>query len=272
MSDRTNFPHGVPCWVDTLQPDPEAAIKFYGELFGWEFSGPGRMPGESGEYFVAQLRGRDVAGIASLPHGASATTAWNTHVAVVSVNATCAQVQSAGGNVLVEPFDAPPAGRMAVVSDLVGAAFCIWQAKDRNGAQLVNEHSAWTMNVLVTRDIEGARRFYGEVFGWRTDTFDAGGMPVTLLRLPGYVGGEPQQPVPRDVVAIMIPPDTSTERLPSHWNVDFRIRDVDRAAATAAKFGADVLAEPHDTPGFRRCLIADPQGAVFSLSQLTAFQ
>jgi predicted enzyme related to lactoylglutathione lyase len=27
----------VPCWVDTEQPDPDAACRFYGELFGWTF-------------------------------------------------------------------------------------------------------------------------------------------------------------------------------------------------------------------------------------------
>ena len=54
----------MPCWVDTAQPDPDAAMRFYGALFGWEFDGPGPMAGPGGgdppgRYFVAQLRGRD---------------------------------------------------------------------------------------------------------------------------------------------------------------------------------------------------------------------
>src|SRR5579862_4972348 len=32
---RDGYIHGVPCWVDTNQPDPEAAVAFYGGLFGW---------------------------------------------------------------------------------------------------------------------------------------------------------------------------------------------------------------------------------------------
>ncbi|HZY96970.1 MAG TPA: VOC family protein [Candidatus Cybelea sp.] len=273
MSERTHYPAGVPCWVDTLQPNPEAAKQFYGDVFGWEFIAPGQMPGTPpGKYFVAQLRGHDVAGIASQPEGVPASTAWNTHIAVDSVDATCAKILSTGGTVLVAPFDARPAGRMAVVSDPAGAVFCIWEANDRRGAQLVNEPSAWAMNVLTTRDSEGAKRFYGEVFGWRTDTVEAGGTPITLWRLPGYVGGEPQQPVPRDVVAVMVPPNASTKHLPPHWSVDFWIDDVDRAAATAAKLGANLIEPPRDTPGFRTCVLADPQGAIFSLSQLTAFQ
>jgi hypothetical protein len=46
--------------VEALQPDAWAALDFYGPLFGWEFAGPGPMPGDvSGEYFVARVKGRD---------------------------------------------------------------------------------------------------------------------------------------------------------------------------------------------------------------------
>src|SRR5207237_5379182 len=37
MLERTRYPAGVPCWVDTAQRDPRAAVAFYGGLFGWEF-------------------------------------------------------------------------------------------------------------------------------------------------------------------------------------------------------------------------------------------
>ena len=70
MSNRDHYPSGVPCWVDTAQPDLPAALEFYGALLGWEFAGPGPMPGDPpGEYHVARIRGRDVAGISSVPNG-----------------------------------------------------------------------------------------------------------------------------------------------------------------------------------------------------------
>ena len=50
------------------------------------------------------------------------------------------------------------------------------------------------MSALSTPDPEGANAFYGAVFGWETDAFG----PATLYRLPGYVGGEPTQPVSRE--------------------------------------------------------------------------
>ncbi|MGH3658951.1 MAG: VOC family protein, partial [Micromonosporaceae bacterium] len=60
MRERTGFPSGVPCWIDTAQPDPQAAVEFYSGLFGWEFED--QMPADApGHYFVARLGGRDVA-------------------------------------------------------------------------------------------------------------------------------------------------------------------------------------------------------------------
>ena len=37
MPERDGYIPGVPCWIDTSQPDPEAAVDFYSGLFGWEF-------------------------------------------------------------------------------------------------------------------------------------------------------------------------------------------------------------------------------------------
>jgi predicted enzyme related to lactoylglutathione lyase len=270
MSERTHYPQGVPCWVDTPQRDPQAALRFYRDLFGWQFIGPGPMPGEPpGKYFVAQLRGRDVAGVCSYL-GTLPQAFWNTYVAVESADRTVAKVKDAGGTIIAEPFDALPAGRVAVLQDPAGATFCAWEARERHGAGRVNEPSAWAMSSLMTRDPERSKAFYDAVFGWQPETFDAGTLQISLLRLPGYVGGEPKQPVPRDVVAVMVPMtgDAFPKDLPSHWSVDFWIDDVDAATAKAAALGASVLMPPHDTPGFRSSSISDPQGAIFTLSQL----
>ena len=268
MSTRDAYPPGVPCWVDTLQPDPEAATRFYAELFGWEFAEPGPMAGEQpGRYFVARLRGSEVAGIASIPpHVPSA--AWNTYVSVASADDAAERATGAGGAIVLAPLDAPPAGRLAVLADPAEAVFCVWESRHRQGAQLVNEPSAWSMSFLQTPDQEGAKAFYAAVFGWRDEPFAAGDAEITLWRLPGYVGGEPGQPVPRDVVAALMP--LEGEQAPPHWSVDFWIDDADAAAATAARLGGAVVVAPYDTPAFRQAVLADPQGAVFTVSQRTA--
>src|ERR1700729_1277058 len=131
MSRRDEYPAGVPCFVDTVTADIEGAKAFYGGIFGWEFAGPGPMPGDpAGDYFVARVDGDDVAGVGARPaqSGDSVPAAWNTHVAVQSAHATAAQADSAGGSVLVKPFDAPPAGRMAVIADPAGGVLCLWEA------------------------------------------------------------------------------------------------------------------------------------------------
>ncbi len=255
MSERDSYPPGVPCWVDTAQPDPEAATAFYAEVFGWEFTGPG-----PNSYYVATLRGRDVAGVSSLPEGVPPS--WNTYIAVADLDAELQRASAAGGSILAGPFDAAPAGRLAVVRDPTGAAFFLWQAAGRHGAQRVNEPSAWAMSALHTDDAEAAKRFYGEVFGWETEAF---GDAATLWRLPGYVGGEPEQPVPRDVVAVMAPLPPNA---PPHWSVDFWIDDADAATARVQQSGGSVVVPPSKAGPFRSAALADPHGAVFSVSQL----
>lgn len=176
MLERDGYPPGVPCWVDTGQPDPEAAVAFYGDLFGWEFED--RTPaGSPQRYFVAQLRGRDVAGVGSQPEGAPSTPVWNTYIWVESADHAVAKVKDAGGSVLMEPFDVSDAGRMGVFADPSGAVFCVWQAKEGKGAQLVNEPGTWNFSELNTRDPEGAKAFYGAVFGWEAGSLDTDGRP-----------------------------------------------------------------------------------------------
>jgi predicted enzyme related to lactoylglutathione lyase len=264
MSERDGFQPGVPSWVDVMGPDPRRLTGFYGSVFGWDFTDPGPTPGDPpGEYFVALLRGRAVAGVASLPPEAN-EPGWNTYIEVEDVDDTARRVEEAGGTVLVQPFDAPPAGRIAVAADPDGASFAIWKPGERRGAQLVNEPGAWSMSALNPGDRERAAAFYGSVFGWTVDSFELGDLEVGLFRLPGFVGGEPEQPVPRDLVATMIPEPGH----PPGWGVDFWVDDVDRAAATAGESGGSVVSPPADVPGFRQAVLADPNGVPFSVSQL----
>ena len=201
MSDRDGYRHGVPCWVDLLQDDPDGAAAFYAELLGWEVEERTAGPAE-GRYLVGRLRGRDVAAVGS----------------------------------------PPPAG----------AVLRAWEPGAHRGAGVVNEAGAWSMSALRTSDPEAATRFYGAVFGWETESFG----PATMWRLPGYVGGEPTQPVPRDVVAVMLPADD----VAPHWGVDFWVHDADATAARAVELGGSVPVPPYDAPPFRQAVVAVGRG------------
>ena len=102
----------------------------------------------------------------SPPEGAPPQAVWRTYVWVEDADETAAKVRAAGGTVLTDPMDVGDSGRMAVLADPEGAAFIAWQAGAHRGAAVVNEHASLNFNNLNVRDIEGAKAFYGAVFGW----------------------------------------------------------------------------------------------------------
>jgi predicted enzyme related to lactoylglutathione lyase len=57
MPVRDGYIPGVPCWVEASEPDPEAALDFYGGLFGWEFEDVMPLSSE-GKYFIARAEAR----------------------------------------------------------------------------------------------------------------------------------------------------------------------------------------------------------------------
>lgn len=195
---------------------------------------------------------------------------WNTYIRVDSVDAAVQRATAEGASLLLGPLDARPAGRLAVLVDPVGAAVCVWEARAREGAQLINEPGTWAMSSLHTSDGDGAKAFYGSVFGWQPEAFGSPEAEITLWRLAGYVGGEEKwATVPRDVVAVMAPTGDAATAVPPHWNVNLRVDDADATVAQAASLGGQIIAPVMDTPGFRSAVLADPQGAVFSIGQLT---
>ena len=276
MTDADRYIPGVPCWVDTSQPDPAAAAEFYAGLFGWELDD--RMPPDApGAYFMARLSGRDVAAIGSVPEGAPPMATWNTYIWVDSADETADKVRAAGGTVLTEPFDIFDAGRMAVCADPEGAVFCLWQPREHRGATVVNEPGSLNFNDLRTRDPEGAKAFYGAVFGWETIALGAGEMwalpaygDFLEARTPGMRARMADVGAPagfENAVASLIPISADEPDTPAHWGVTFAVADADEIAARAAELGGTVLVAPFDAPWVRMTVIADPQGATFTASK-----
>ena len=252
MSKRDDYPAGAPCWVDTSQPDPRAALGFYGPLFGWDFDKTGPTAnGIEGEYFAARLDGRLVAGIGQAP--ASSPAVWSTYLRVYDVEQTLTCGEQAGGTRIAGPLQAGPEGRLAVLADATGVPFGLWQAGTRVGAQLVNEPNTWAMSSLHSTDLDRAQAFYGDVFGWQLEPVP--GTPLSQWRLSGQV------------VAVVTATDGIA--IPAHWSVNFAVHDADAIAEHAAGLGGTVLMAPMDTPGFRSAVIADPQGGVIAVSAAT---
>jgi uncharacterized protein len=287
VPERDGYIPGVPCWVDASGPDPEAAVDFYGGLFGWEFDDVADR-----SYFIAgceatawslfdgsgESRSGDVAAVGSISDAAPPRATWNTYFWVDSADEAASKVRAAGGGVVTEPFDFMDASRTAVFTDLEGAEFRVWEAKEHKGARLVNDPGSLNFNGLNTRDVERARSFYGSVFGWQTLALGGG---VELWTLPGY-GDWLERAHPdlrkrvaeagtvegfEDVVATINPIAADDRDTPAHWSVTFAVDDADGTAAKAAELGGRVIVPPFDAPFVRMTVIGDPQGATFIASR-----
>lgn len=274
MSERDEYIPGVPCWVDASYRDPESVLPFYRGLFGWDFIPAIETPGE--RFFIATIRGGSAAGIGELPAGHEPVPDWNTYVAVTSADETVNKVLAAGGEVVAPAFDVVDAGRMAILRDPQGAVFCVWQANRTKGAKIVNEHGAVNFNTLRTTDLDAAKKFYSEVFGWTTLSL-AG---AEFWTLPGY-GDYLETIVPgmrkgaaemgaagfEDVVAVLELLEGDEQ---PHWHVTFAVNDADAAAAEATRLGGNVLVPPLDAPYVRLTVLMDPEGTQFTASQFVA--
>ncbi|MBV7696346.1 VOC family protein [Streptomyces sp. TRM70350] len=113
---------------------------------------------------------------------------------------------------------------------------------------------------LGTTDLDGAKRFYAELFGWRSETDprqEAGGYTVAHL-------GDA-------AVAALTP--LYQEGQPVAWTVSFAVRDADETARQITAAGGTVLMGPMDVFDMGRFAVAaDPSGAAFTLWQPRAFE
>lgn len=270
MQLRTEYPAGVPCWVDVAWPDPQAAARFYAGLLGWE------VEDRSG-YLVAKRYGGDVAGIGSLVPGDSAVV-WNMYVRVDSAAEAAAKVAAAGGTVVREPHDTPGIGRVAVCADSAGAVFRVLEPAGLTGAHRVNEPGTWNFNELNIDDFDGATAFYGAVFGWEASPLEFRDESFTMWRRPGYgdflesidpgvkarhaEGGAP--PGFSDAVAWM---QDLTAGAEPHWSVTFSVDDTEAVAARAKELGGTVEVPPFNAGVAIVAQLRDPQGGRFTASQ-----
>ena len=248
------YEHGVPSWVDLGTPDIPKAIEFYSSLFGWQIE---QGPPETGGYSMCLLRGKPVAGLG--PQMNPGPPYWTTYVNVDSVDDVLGKAKAAGGNVLMDGMDVMDVGRMGIIQDPVGAVISLWEPKAHNGAAIVNEPNSYSWSELITTDVEASKQFYGEVFGWGSETHGEGSpMPYTEWKI-----GD------RSVGGMMPKPPMMPAEVPPHWGVYFSVDGTEAAIDKVKSLGGQLIMGPMDVEPGKLAVVQDPQGAVFNVITLS---
>ncbi len=255
MPHTDTHANGSFSWIELGTNDQNAAKAFYTTLLGWSFEDSPMGPGDF--YTMFQLDGRNVGAAYTLrPQEASMGVPphWNLYISVGSADETAKRAAEAGGKVLAAPFDVYSFGRMAVVQDPTGAAFCIWEAKEHIGAGIVGENGTLCWADLSSPDGERAAKFYGDLFGW-TFMPGAGGY-LHIKNGEALIGGIPS-------VAQRDP------GMPAHWMIYIQVGDCNASTTQAAALGANICMGPMDIPNTgRMSVLGDPQGAVLALFEV----
>jgi uncharacterized protein len=247
---------GTPCWVDLAVDSVEKATKFYGALFGWQADI--NPDPEYGGYGMLTKDGREVAGVGPAMQPGQ-PPAWTTYIASDDVERTAEKIRGAGGQVLMDVMAVGGFGKMTVAADPAGAVFGVWQSGTTTGFRLANEPGSVTWNENLSRDFEGNKKFYNEVFGYEySDMSDAGFSYATMDLKGGAVGGVGQLG------------DEAPADAPANWTTYFAVADTDTTVAKVLELGGKVVKEAFDTPQGRIAILSDDQGAVFAVISVTS--
>ena len=273
MAELDRYIPGVPCWVDTSQPDPDGGGRVLRRAV--RLGDRGRdAPGRAGQVLHGatgrrrRRRGRLAAWRARPP------AVWNTYVWVESADDAAAKVREAGGRVLIRAVRRLRLRPDGVLRRPRGRGVLRLAAGSHRGATVVNEHGSLNFNGLNTRDPERAKAFYGAVFGWSCSPWAHVG--AARLRRPpreaqpGHARADGRDGAPEgfeDVVASLIPIPDDQPDTPAHWSVTFAVDDADAIAQRATELGGTVLVPPVDAPWVRMTVIRDPQGATFTANK-----
>src|SRR5687767_11237983 len=103
------------------------------------------------------------------------------------------------------------------------------------GERTEHPHGTFSWTDLSTDDFEGAKRFYGELFGWEFDDMPTGDGEDAMLYSMAKVDG-------KDVGAVF----KGDGSLPVHWNSYVTVDDIDAMPEKVKAAGGEVMAEPFD--------------------------
>lgn len=248
------LPAGVPCWVELAARDERRAQAFYAGLLGWRFTVAADPATPSGQYAIARLDGVQVAGVYQA--AADQPAGWSPHLSVRDTAGTADRVRRLGGLVTLGPVDIPRRGSILHAVEPSGAPIVFWRPAT-NWQFGTGVPGTYTGADLNTNDGARADEFFRRLLGY-------GNVPIGD-RTIDYAEWQlrSQAVLYRYVMGPEYPPGT-----PPHWLIYFEVdrgEGTDKATARAIGLGGTVVIEPYDSLWGRIAVLADPDGAPFSL-------
>ncbi|WP_284975139.1 VOC family protein [Arthrobacter sp. efr-133-TYG-104] len=114
---------GALAWAELLTPEPQAAVGFFQQLFGYQVT---EYPQDDGaNYSTLLVNGDEVAGI--VPADAGEDASWQVYFAVADVRKAVEAAVAAGGEAIVEPEEKPESGSLATIQDPQGGVLSLIQ-------------------------------------------------------------------------------------------------------------------------------------------------
>jgi predicted enzyme related to lactoylglutathione lyase len=251
MSTETQTAIGRFVWHDHQSHDVEKAKNFYTELLGWDLEA---FDPEGMNYPAIKVGDQMHGGFGEAAEGFPSY--WLGHVLVEDADETAEKVKGAGGTIHYGPADIPQVGRFVVFADPQGAVVSAFASS--TPAEGPPAEGVFVWNELATSDVDAAKTFYGEIFGWTSRDMDMGGnMTYSILEASG--GG--------DVGGLMaLTDDMKAGNVPPNWLTYLGTDDVDATTEKAGELGAKVFMPPTDIPEVGRfSVLQDPAGAAFAL-------
>lgn len=251
-------PEGTPCWADAMFSDLEGAKRFYGDVLGWTF---GESSAEYGNYTQAYADGKAVAAVVPPMPGQEGHSAWCLYFASPDSAATARKIRDNGGEVLMEPMQVGDFGTMTLARDPSGAVFGLWQAGTHEGFEARGVPGAYCWAEVFTREPEKSDAFFPAVFPYRAKQIDDAAVDFRIFELDGG-----------PVLGRMKMTDDFPPEVPPYINVYFAVDNCDAAVERATKQGGVLRFGPMDSPFGRFAALSDPQGANFSVIDVTTTQ
>lgn len=113
---------------------------------------------------------------------------------------------------------------------------------------------------LMTSDVESAKKFYGEIFGWNFEDEISENMTYTLIKI-----GENKIAGMYDKKYALV---ENSEKIPSHWGNYITVDDIKQTVSKVKELGGNIIVDITPIPTIGEfAVIQDLQGAVISLMQ-----